>query len=361
MGKHYLCFTKVLNKFFAKRYSFIYMNNKSPKHIILFLSIFIYSFIGSMKAQDGEKIYRFLNLPTSARVNAMGGNNVSLVDNDLSLIFHNPALLGPELDMNFNTNYMSYVGDIGVGSAIFAKSMSDISAFAVGVNYFNYGKFRQVSDENISGGDFSSKDIAINGSYGRDLSENWRGGVTAKFIYSNYESYTSTGVGFDVGLSYYNPDQEFSYGLVLKNIGAQLSAYNDSRVALPWDIQTGITKKFNHAPIRVSLTGIYLTQWNFEKVNPANGLEADNGSFMGTLFKHLVFGVDIIPSDNFWLAVGYSPKMHSDMQILDGNKWGGWNAGAGIRVNKFSIGFAFAQYHPSATSYQFSLGLDLSK
>ncbi|NDW09628.1 hypothetical protein D0T56_08200 [Dysgonomonas sp. 520] len=83
--------------------------------------------------------------------------------------------------------------------------------------------------------------------------------------------------------------------------------------------------------------------------------------FFSVLMKHLVFGVDIIPSDNFWIGVGYNPKVHSDMKIQDGNKWGGWNAGAGLRVKRFNIGFTLAQFHPDATSYHFSLGIDLSK
>lgn len=315
----------------------------------------------NINAQDGEKAFRFLNLPTSARVNAMGGSNVSLIENDLSLVYSNPALLGPEMDMNFNINYMSYVADIGVGSATFAKAISDISAFSVGAHYFDYGDYKGMTSEQISTGNFSAKDIALNGTYSRDLSERWRGGVTAKFIYSAYEEFTSTAVGFDAGLSYYNPDNDFSTAIVLKNIGAQLSAYNEKRIGLPWDVNVGITKRLAHAPLRLSVTGVYLTQWDFANVNEANGLDADKSSFTNILFKHLVFGVDILPSDNFWIAVGYNPKVHSDLKLLEGNKWGGWNAGAGFRVRKFNIGFAFAQYHPSATGYHFSLAYDFSK
>ena len=333
---------------------------KSKFGYIIFLLVSIFS-CTAIHAQDGEKVYSFLRLPVSTRVNAMGGSNVSLIENDLSLVFHNPALLGPEMDMNINVSYMSYIADIGMGSAIFGKSISDISAFSVGVNYFDYGKYKETTASNQVLGDFSSKDIALNGTYSRDLSDKWRGGVTGKFIYSKYESYSSSGVGFDAGLSYYNPDNELSLGIALKNVGAQLSAYNDDRVALPWDIQAGISTKFSHAPIRISVTGVYLNQWDFAKVNPAIGLEPDGSGFFNIFFKHLVFGVDVIPSDNFWLAVGYNPKLHSDMKILDGNKWGGWNAGAGLRVKKFNVGFSFSQYHTAASAFHVSLGMDLSK
>ncbi|NDW17897.1 DUF3308 domain-containing protein [Dysgonomonas sp. 216] len=314
-----------------------------------------------MYGQNGEKVYRFLSLPTSTHINALGGNNVSLVDNDLSLVFHNPASLGEEMNMFLNVNYMAYVDDIGVGSAIFAKSLSPISTMAFGVSYINYGDFKRYNAEQISEGDFSATDMLVSGVYSRDLTPMLRGGVTAKFIYSSYDKYSSTAVAFDVGLSYYKKEKDLSAGIVLKNIGAQLSSFNEDRVGLPWDVQVGFTKKIAHAPIRLSVTGMYLTQWKFEKIDEANGIESKDDNFFKTLFKHTVIGVDLLPSQNMWIGVGYSPKINSDLKITEGNKWGGWNLGAGLKVSKFNLGFSLSQYSPSATSYHFSFSTDLSK
>ena len=185
------------------------MLKKAIGSSVILVVVFVLSCPMVGYAQNGEKVYRFLNLPTSTHVNAIGGNNVSLVDNDISLVFHNPALLGEEMNMNLNVNYMSYIADIGSGSAIFGKSINEISTFAVGMNYLDYGDFKKYTDENISEGNFSAKDWVINGVYSRDLTPFLRGGVTTKFIYSSYDSYSSTAIGFDVGLSYYNLDKSF--------------------------------------------------------------------------------------------------------------------------------------------------------
>lgn len=329
--------------------------------ILIIICALLYFSVSTIYAQNGEKVYRFLNLPTSTHVNALGGNNVSLVDNDISLVFHNPALLGDEMNMNVNINYMSYIADIGAGSAIFGKSINEISSFGVGMNYIDYGNFDKVTASNVKEGTFSAADWVLNGVYSRDLTPFLRGGVTAKFIYSSYDGYTSTAIGFDVGLSYYNEDKSFSAGLVVKNVGAQLSAYNDDRVGLPWDVQVGMTKKISNAPIRLSLTGIYLTQWDFERIDDANAITRSDDNFFKTLFKHMVIGVDLLPTENTWIGVGYSPKVNSDMKLMDGNKFGGFNLGAGIRVKRFNVGFSFAKYHPDANSYHFSFAMDLSK
>lgn len=348
---NYLCKNKVVISAGEKRMSKIRCS-------VLFILCILFCF--RVNAQDGEKAFRFLEMPTSVRVDALGGTNVSLIDNDISLVFYNPAALGKEMNMRANLNYLSYLADIKAVSAIFGKSLGDVSSFAVGVNYMDYGKFTETSINEIVG-EFQAKDIVVNGIYSHMLTDRLRGGVNAKFIYSSYAEFTSTAIGFDVGLSYYNEDSEFSAGLVLKNIGAQLSSYTDKRVGLPWDVQVGMSKKLRNAPIRFSLTGRYLTQWDFYRVNAADGIDTSEDNFFKTFIKHTVIGVDVLPSKNLWLGVGFNPKVNSDMKLKEGGKWGGFNAGAGIKIQKFSVGFSLAQYHPSATTYHFNVAFDMSK
>ena len=56
--------------------------------------------------------------------NALGGHTVALVERDPSLIFHNPALLGAEMDGMINLNYMNYISDINVGMPCSRKRMA---------------------------------------------------------------------------------------------------------------------------------------------------------------------------------------------------------------------------------------------
>jgi len=82
-------------------------------------------------------------------------------------------------------------------------------------------------------------------------------------------------------------------------------------------------------------------------------------SFVKTLSKHLVFGVDFIPTQNFWLGVGFNPKANADMKLQNGNKLGGFSMGAGVKVNRFDVGVSVARYHPSATSLMLSFSMFL--
>lgn len=313
----------------------------------------------SVSAQNGDEAFTFLRFPFSTRANALGGHTVALVERDPSLIFHNPALLGPEMDGMINLNYMNYISDVNVGSALFTKAAGERSAWGVGASFISYGNIKEVLPENVVLGDLAAKDINVEGFYTRDLNDKWRGGLSLKFLYSAFADYTSIGLCVDAGLSYYNSDKGFSAGFVLKNIGAQLKPYADERQKMPWDIQMGLTQKMSHAPIRFSLTALYLNRWKFDAVDATDtGQKGDN--FLKTFAKHLILGIDYIPTENFWLGVGFNPKTHMDMKLKSGNALGGFTAGAGVKIKMFDVGVSVAQYHPSALSLMVSISTTLA-
>jgi len=322
------------------------------KIITLYLSLL---FTFSLFGQAGKTSFDFLRLPTSVRAAAVGETNVSIVENDLSLIFQNPAFLGQEMNLSFSAGYLSYIADIRMGNVAFAKALGERSAFGIGFIYSNYGKMSETTDENVILGDLNAADICGNIFFSRDLSDKIRGGVAAKVIYSNYANNTAIGLGVDLGLSYYNRDKNLSVGLTGKNLGRQIKSYETELAELPWDIQLGMSQKLTHAPIRYSITGMYLNHWQFYNI------QGEKDAFATNLFKHLVFGVELLLSDNFWVGVGYNTKRASDLHLNEGNKFSGFSIGAGLKVKTFAFGCSFGQYHPSATSFMLNISTSLAE
>ena len=70
----------------------------------------------------------------------------------------------------------------------------------------------ETSADNTVLGEFSAKDVAIDGFFAYDLSPYWRGGASLKFLFSSLAEYSSFGIAVDAGISYFNPDNEFSFG-----------------------------------------------------------------------------------------------------------------------------------------------------
>ena len=90
-----------------------------------------------------------------------------------------------------NLNYMNYISDINVGSALFTKAHGEKGAWGVGATFISYGDIKEVLPDNVvTGASLSAKDISVNGFYSRDLNERWRGGLSLKFLYSGLADYT---------------------------------------------------------------------------------------------------------------------------------------------------------------------------
>ena len=90
-------------------------------------------------AQQSGSVFNFLEMPVSAHSTALGGSNVSLIEDDASLIFGNPALLSSVSDKSLNLNFMTYLQGCNVGSASFVKVTGERSTLGVTAQYAHYG------------------------------------------------------------------------------------------------------------------------------------------------------------------------------------------------------------------------------
>ena len=106
---------------------------------------------------------------------------------------------------------------------------------------------------------------------------------------------------------------------------------------------------------------MYLNKWKIDAVNTSTS-DDEKSDFAQNLFKHLVFGVDYVPSDNFWVGIGFNPKTRIDMKLSGGGSGlSGFSAGAGVRIKRFDVGASVAQYHPSALSLMVTLNVTLGE
>lgn len=315
--------------------------------------------------QAGSYTYDFLNLANSARIGALGGNQVGLADNDLNLVYNNPAALSPELSTSITLNYVPYVSDISISYAGYAHHFENIGTFGLGIHTINYGTFDRADEDGNLQGTFSAAEYAIQLSYTKMLSPKLRAGVSLKPIISNFEQYNSFGLAADIGLLYKSSNELFSAGLVLKNVGSQITTYNDTYEAIPTDLQIGIAKKLAHAPFRFTLTAQDLLDWNMKyKVYDGSGDEVDGagngGNAFDQLMRHMVIGIEFVPSQNFYVDFGYNHRRRQELAIDSKMSTVGFSWGFGFKVYKFRFAYGSARYHLAGTSNHFSLSTNLS-
>ena len=304
--------------------------------------------------------YNFLSVPVSSHVYGLGGHNLTIIDDDINLVEQNPALLGPEYDHQVGLNYMRYIGDTNFAGVRYGQGVSEHGAVAVGVQYFGYGNLKGAAPDGTMTGDFSASDMAFSLTYSHDISDRFRGGITVKYLYSKYEDYSAGAVAADLGINYYDPDHEFTASLVAKNLGGQVKKFNEYKDNLPWDIQVGVSKMLGKAPIRLHLTAYELTRWKspyykIEDVNNPNSGLIKVDSFGKNLLRHLVFGVEVLPTDNIYLGIGYNYRTRSDMATYKRDFMSGLSVGAGLKVRAFGFGAAFARPHTGASTFMVNL------
>jgi len=289
-----------------------------------------------IRAQESQTEYNFLRLPVSAHAAALGGDNITLIEDDASLIFSNPALLSSVGDKTIGLNFMNYMSGANTASASFNRVIKQKASWAASAQYMDYGKMKQVDENNVQTGEFSARDIAIAGYFSYMLSERIAGGIAAKFITSFIGDYNSIGVGFDLGLNYYDGDRDWSVSLVAKNLGGQVKAYDDKYEKMPIDVQLGVSKGFAHMPFRLSVTLVDLNHWDYAFVN------------------RLVVGVDVLLSQSVWVGAGYNFRRADEMKIYDSESesshGAGLSFGAGLNLERFKLNLAYGKYHVSSSS-----------
>ena len=289
-----------------------------------------------MQAQESQEVYSFLRLPVSAHVAALGGDNITLNDDDATLIFHNPALICNVSDKSINLNFMTYMEGAKTASASFVKAYKERATWGVSAQYMDYGTMKETTVDNVETGDFSARDIALAGTFAYLLSNRFSGGITGRFVTSHIDSYNSAAVAVDLGISYQDDERGWSLSAVAKNLGGQIKAYEDDFERIPLDLQLGITKRLIGSPLRLSATLSRLNNW-------------DQG-----FIKHLAVGADVLLGENIYIAAGYNFRRSSEMKISDGdgesNHGAGLSLGAGLQLQRFKLHVAYAKYHVSASS-----------
>jgi hypothetical protein len=325
----------------------------------IFFCLLLSILYNSLLAQiGGSATFRFLDLPASARTAALGGNLVSIRDNDLNTAFNNPAILNPDMNRQITFNYNPYFAGIKHGYTSFAKTFNKIGTFSAGLQFVSYGTFDRTDETAAYLGSFSGGDYALNFSMARPigLDSMLFVGVTIKFIYSHIDTYTALGLAGDIGISYHSRDQLTSAALVIRNAGTQLKSYTSSnREPLPVEIEAGITQKLSKAPFRFTLTARHLEKWDLTYTDPSLADETDpltgepkkpdQISFGNKLLRHVIISNEILISRNFHLRMAYNFQRRNEMKVETRPAMVGISFGLGIKVSKFYLSYGRSIYH----------------
>lgn len=317
----------------------------------------------------GRNSFDFLELVQPSRIAAIGGSNVSIFDTDANMAFTNPGLLNGGMHDNVSLNYVDYFAGIGYGNAAYTYALDTTvdRVLQANIMHANYGDF-QYADANgdLTGGTFTASDYVMGISYGQQLSEDFRGGVTLKAIYSQIESYSAFAMAVDVGGSYYNEERQFSAGAAITNIGNKVRYTDNSEgEPLPTQVSIGITKKLKYAPFRLSVTFENLQKWDLTLLNPNLKPQTDpltgelipieQPGFLDKAMRHVVLGGEVLITNNFHVRTGFNYRRRKELQLAAKPGMVGFSIGLGMKINRFHLSYARSSYHRAGGTNSLSI------
>ena len=319
----------------------------------------------------GDNIYGFLNITSSARVAALGGQQIAVKDNDPFLAFDNPSLLNKEMDNKLALTYLNYISDIGSGFASYTKYFKDVGTFSGAVKFIDYGEFTETDNAGNKIGDFSAGEYAFVIGYAKQVDTNFSIGANVKAIYSDFYDYNSLGAAVDLSATYVSLDRSFTMAMVVKNMGQQITKYGDGeKEDLPFEIQYGLTKRFENVPIRLGIMLQNLQQWDLSYENPNEAQQSSilgapqdeerDNEFLDKLGRHIVINTEFLVSKNFNIRFGYNYRQRAELKIDEKIGTVGFSWGLGFRVNKFHLSYGRSAFHQAAATNTFSVSTRLS-
>ncbi|CAG5005695.1 hypothetical protein DYBT9275_03631 [Dyadobacter sp. CECT 9275] len=330
----------------------------------------LFPFLSMGQIAGGRSTLNFLQLPSQSFNTALGANQVTSNGSDPALYIQNPALLDTVQTDRVSLNLMPYLADTKFVNLAYARQLKRTGGiWSAGLQYLNYGTMAETDDIGNVIGEFRAADYSISAGYGHQLGAFTIGGAV-KFVGAAVEAYQVWGLATDWGASFKHPEEDFTAGFVVKNIGFLRRNYSGGEEpVLPLDVRAGVTFKPKYMPLRFSFSVHHLNKFDMVYNDPAlfYTYDADGNKISRKVGwaekagRHLSLGAEVLIHPQFRLLLGYDHLRRQELRLVNKGALAGFSFGAWLRIKRFEVGYGRAQYTPGFGSSSLSLVMDLRK
>lgn len=331
--------------------------------LLLFLTLYMAPQWGFAQL-GGSKAFEFLNLPSNARLAALGGVNLTSGWDDAAQAIYNPAFLGSEMHNWLVVSRLGYFADIANTSVSYVRNFENYGTWSVNVGYLNYGEVQSYDQDGFLNGDFKVHEYVFSVGNSHQFGPFSVGG-NLKIATSDLASYQASALMFDLGGTFKHPEKDFTAGFLVRNLGFLMSDYLDGNNSqLPLDVQLGLSYKPQFMPFRFSLAARNLSRSDVVYYDASSNTllgEDEEPGFSEEVFRRLVFGAELLLSPNFQARFGYNHLIRQELKNQNGTNGGsGFSFGFMFRSKRFEFAFSRALYHAAGGSNTFQINLDLN-
>ena len=338
---------------------------------VLFFLIMSHSF----SQMGGSSVFEILNLPVSAKVAGTGGYNVSMNCGDPGIGYFNPSLIDSTYKNTIASGWGALfmdLSDISYGYAAYSNKYRQYN-YAANLVIINYGKIAAKDEYGNSLGTEMASEYVLSLGASEDINKWFTWGLSAKPIISYLANYSSYAIASDLALTFHDSLRNTSASIIARNIGFQIKPYyKGSRENLPFEIDLGYTKRFEHAPLRLSITYRHLQKFDLSYTST---LKDNNVSYLADtstksgfsisdlaskFSRHFIFGAEFLFGKRFNINIGYNVQRKNELKSVSNGGLVGMTYGAQLKISKFTLGFAHQKYNVSggATTFTMIFNLD---
>jgi hypothetical protein len=81
--------------------------------------------------------------------------------------------------------------------------------------------------------------------------------------------------------------------------------------------------------------------------------------FSDKMLRHMVFGIEFLPTENFVFGLGYNYRRRQEMKVDTRLSTVGLSWGIGVKVSHFNFHYGRANYHLAGAPNHFSVSTNL--
>ncbi len=195
----------------------------------------------------GRTAADFLQVGIGARAAGMGGAFTAMADG-VDAPYWNPAGAAGLEYREFNIGHFSWYQDISLNHGSFAMPLTQNVGLALSATFVDYGKIEGYDQYGSSTGDLTAGDWAAGVTLGAEITEQFRAGITGKYINQKLADISASGFAADFGVSL--QVSKFNFAATAANIGTPMKFETVSE-KLPAAVRFGIA----YAPAQSLVAG----------------------------------------------------------------------------------------------------------
>ena len=301
----------------------------------------------SVNAQDFSKVgtagFVFLEIPVSARYQALGETGISLTDMGAEGLFVNPALITySENPVSLSATYANWYVETDHMAAGMTYRWPGVGTLGLSLMHFNFGEITKTRNPTINDvgsyinlGTYTAGAYAAGLSYARRLTDQFSVGATIKYVREDIDIYSADNFVADIGFIYLLGFENLRLGAFLQNFGLE-SVYANEKFRMPQMLKFGMSGE-----LLGDLTNPERLTLSVEMIHPSDANE------------RIHLGMEGVLLNSVFLRAGY--KFGYDNEDI--------TLGLGLQfvvaMKKFRLDFAYMSHEYLDNTFRYTLMMEL--